>query len=206
MRINLAATLAAALVSAGAAQAQTTPTRDPAEVRPGAYTVEPEHTQVTWTLSHLGFTNFSGRFSNVSGSLTLTPRNPLSSQFEISIPTDTVDTPSEKLNGELKGADWLDTTRYPTATYKSSKIELTGHGQARVSGALTLHGVTHPLVLDVHFNAAGINPIDHHYTVGFSASGTIHRRDYGVTKYDPIVGDDVTLTISAPFEQAAAHQ
>ena len=173
-------------------------------MHPGDYTVDPYHTQVTWNVSHLGFTSYAGRFNNVTGGLTLAPGNPLASRLAVTIPANTISTTSEKLDGELNSAEWFDTARYPTITYTSSRVELTGRGQARVSGALTLHGITHPLTLDVRFNAAGINPIDQRYTVGFQASGTIKRGDYGVTKYLPAVGNDVTLSISAAFEQVAA--
>ena len=187
----------------GAAAAQTTPTRDPADVTPGAYAIEPQHTQVYWSLSHLGFTNYFGRMSDVSGSLTLAPNSPAADQFSISMPTESLNTTSDKLNQELQGADWFDAKRYPTISYRSTKVDVLGRGHAMVTGALTMHGVTRPVVLDVHFNAAGVNPIDHHYTVGFQAAGTIMRSQFGVTKYVPVVGDDVSLMISAAFEPAA---
>ena len=200
MRMILAAPVLALL--GGAAAAQTTPTRNPADVLPGAYTVEPLHTQVYWSLSHLGFTTFFGRMSQVSGSLTLAPNSPATDQFSISIPTDSLNTTSDKLDQELQGSDWFDAKSFPTITYKSTKIDIIGRGHATVTGALTLHGLTRPMVLDVRFNAAGVNPIDHHYTVGFQATGTIKRSQFGVTKYVPAVGDDVSLMISAAFEPA----
>ncbi len=201
MRMILAVPLLALL--GGTAAAQTTPTRDPADVLPGAYAIEPQHTQVYWSLSHLGFTNYFGRMSDVSGSLTLAPNSPAADQFSISMPTESLNTTSDKLNQELQGADWFDAKRYPTISYRSTKVDVIGRGHATVTGALTLHGITRPLVLDVHFNAAGVNPIDHHYTVGFQAAGTIKRSQFGVTKYVPVVGDDVSLMISAAFEPAA---
>ncbi len=200
MRMILAAPVLALL--GGIAAAQTTPTRNPADVLAGAYTVEPQHTQVYWSLSHLGFTNFYGRLSDVSGSLSLSPTSPGTDQLSIAMPTASLNTTSDKLNQELQGSDWFDARSYPTIAYKSTKVDLLGRGHATVTGALTLHGVTRPVVLDVHFNAAGVNPIDHHYTVGFQAAGTIRRSQFGVTKYVPVVGDDVSLMISAAFEQA----
>lgn len=190
----------------GAAAAQTTPTRNPADVLPGAYTVEPQHTQVYWSLSHLGFTTFYGRMNDVSGSLSLAPNSPAADQFSITIPTDTLSTTSDKLNQELRGSDWFDAKSDPTIAYKSTKVDVTGRGRATVTGMLTMHGFTRPLVLDVQFNAAGVNPIDGRYTVGFQASGTIKRSQFGVTKYVPVVGDDVSLMISAAFEQANPPQ
>ncbi len=203
MRVILVAPLLALV--GGAALAQTTPTRNPAEVLPGAYMVEPQHTQVYWSLAHLGFTTFYGRLSEVAGSLTLAPNSPAADQLAITMPTDSLNTTSDKLNQELQGSDWFDAKSYPTIAFKSTKVDIVGRGHATVTGALTLHGFTRPLVLDVHFNAAGVNPIDHHYTVGFQATGIIKRSQFGVTKYVPVVGDDVSLMISAAFVQAPAQ-
>lgn len=200
MRMILAAALLALL--GGVAAAQTTPTRNPADVLAGAYTIEPQHTQLYWSVSHLGFTTFYGRLNDVSGSLTLAPNSPAADRLSISIPIDSLNTTSDTLNQELQAADWFDAKRYPTVAYRSTKVEIVGRGHATVSGALTLHGITRPVVLDVRFNAAGVNPIDHRYTVGFQATGTIERSQFGVTKYVPVVGDDVSLMISAAFEQA----
>ena len=79
---------------------------------------------------------------------------------------------------------------------------VTGARTADITGALTLHGVTQPLVLHARFNGAGVNPLDHAYTSGFEATGVIRRSEFGVAKYVPLVGDEVTLTISAAFEKA----
>ena len=97
-------------------------------------------------------------------------------------------------------ADWLDAAKFPTATFKSDKITAT-KGTAHVAGTLTLHGVTKPVVFTVTFNGAGVNPLDKAYTVGFEVRGRIKRSAFGVTKYVPLVGDDVDLIISAAFEQ-----
>ena len=200
MRLIFAVPLLALL--GGGAAAQTTPTRNPADVLPGAYTIEPEHTQVYWSLSHLGFTTYFGRLSGVSGGLVLAPNSPVADQVSISIPTASLNTTSDKLNGELQGADWFDAPTYPVIAYKSTAVQILGRGHATVAGLLTLHGITRPVTLDVRFNAAGVNPIDHRYTVGFQATATVKRSQFGVTKYVPVVGDDVSLMISAAFVQA----
>jgi polyisoprenoid-binding protein YceI len=169
--------------------------------KPGSYKVESYHTQVGFSISHFGFTNYSGQFSGATGSLQLDPAKLGTSKLDISIPVDSVTTTVSKLTDELKGDKWFDTTKFPKATFVSTQVVPTAEG-ATVTGNLTLHGVTKPVVLHVRFIGAGVNPIDKAYTVGFEATGTIKRSDFGVTTYLPAVGDEVQLSIAGAFEQA----
>ncbi len=191
--------LAAALASAPVL-AQTGPTKDPAQVKPGAYTVEPSHTKVLFGVSHFGFTTYYGFFNETSGTLDFQPAQPARSALDLTIQTASVATGNAKLDGELKGADWLDADKYPTIEFKSTAIRTTGASTGDVTGSLTLHGVTKPVTLHVTFNGGGVNPIDKKYTVGFDATGTLKRSDFGVTQYEGGIGDDVTLTLSGAFE------
>jgi polyisoprenoid-binding protein YceI len=197
-----AVSLAAGLAAGGAwsvpARAQLV--TDPAKVKPGSYTVEPYHTRVLFSLNHMGLTTYYGEFTGASGSLTLDPKKAAASALSVSIPVANVSTSNPVLNGELKSPAWFDAAKFPTITFVSTKVSPAGHGTARVSGDLTLHGVTKPVVLTAKFNGATVNPIDHAYSVGFEVSGHIKRSEFGVAKYVPLVGDDVTLIISAAFE------
>ncbi|OYV25501.1 MAG: polyisoprenoid-binding protein, partial [Acidocella sp. 20-63-7] len=94
---------------------------------------------------------------------------------------------------------WLDTAKYPTIEFKSTKVVRTGHDTAKVTGELTFHGVTLPETLNVTFNASGVNFLSKQYTVGFNATGMIKRSDFNVKTYVPVIGDDVSLIISAAF-------
>jgi polyisoprenoid-binding protein YceI len=172
----------------------------PAKVQEGAYTVEPGHTRVLFAVSHMGFTSWYGEFTRVSGALNLTPKSVGGSTLEIHIPTNTVSTSNAKLDSELKGSQWLDTEKYPEIVFKAKQVQQTSEGSAKVTGDLTLHGVTKPVTLDVKFNGAGTNPLDKKYTVGFEVSGSIKRSDFGVNTYVPLIGDDVKIIISAGFE------
>ena len=203
---TLTALTAAALVLPACAQilqaAWTPPTRDASRVQPGRYAVEPDHTQIVFSVFHLGFTSYAGTFSRASGSLTVAPQDPGAMAVSISVPVASVATTSTKLDGELKSADWLDATRYPTMDFRSTKVTRTGPTTADVEGTLTLHGVAKPLTLHATFNGAGVNLLDKKETVGFQLSGTVKRSDFGVTKYVPLVSDDVTLMIAAAFEES----
>ncbi len=202
--IQTLAAASAALMLAGAAHAQAPASpvnKNPSAVEAGTFQVEPIHTRVLFKVSHLGFSYWYGDFAGASGTLTLDPKHPSAAQLDVSLPVASISSINPKLDDELKGADWLDTAQFPTATFTSRKVTPKGAGSADVLGDLTLHGVTKPVTLHVTFNGAGINPMDKAYTAGFEAHGTIQRSAFGVAKYVPLVGDDVELIISAPFER-----
>ncbi len=191
----------ALMLAAAPALAQTPPTRDPAQIQAGAYAVDAGHTQVGFTVSHMGFSNYSGGFSEVSGTLDLQPKSPAQSSLKITIPVASVTTTSSKLTDELKGDQWLDATKYPEMTFVSTKVTPEGKDKAKVAGNLTLHGVTKPVTLDVTLVGAGVNPLSKKYTVGFDAKGTIKRSEFGVKTYVPLIGDELHLTIAGAFER-----
>jgi polyisoprenoid-binding protein YceI len=198
---SLAGLLSALIVFASAdlAPAQQVSSSDPASVKAGTYKIEPYHTQAEFSVSHFGFTNFFGVFSGASGSLVLDPAKPAASRLEVSIPIQSVQTTIAPLDDQLKGDKWFDAAKFPTATFTSTKVVLSGRDSAVIAGNLTLHGVTKPITLKAHFIGAGVNPLDKSFTAGFEAAGTIKRSDFGVSTYAPLIGDDVRLTIAGAF-------
>ena len=138
-----AALLAALLLGAGA-EAQGVSSTDPAAVKPGTYKVEPGHTQIGFSILHMGFTNYSGFFSGASGSLQLQPTTPSSAKLQVTVPVASVLTTVPKLDQELKGADWFDAAKYPNATFTSTQVHPTGKDTAEIDGDLTLHGSPSP--------------------------------------------------------------
>ncbi len=191
---------AVVLALSGPALAQVA-SHEPAQVQAGTYAVDPAHTQVGFGVSHMGFTTYYGHFTDASGTLELTPKNPAGSKLTVSVPTASVATTSEKLDGELKGDQWFDAAKYPTITFASTQITPSGHGEAKVTGNLTMHGVTKPVTFDAKFVGAGTNPLDKKYTVGFAITGLVSRSEFGVKTYVPLIGDEVAITISGAFEK-----
>jgi polyisoprenoid-binding protein YceI len=174
--------------------------QSPKAIKAGTYKIEPHHTQVVFSLTHFGFTNYAGFFSGASGTLALDPAKPAASKLTVSIPIQSVMTTSSVLDQELKSDQWFDAAKFPNATFTSTTVTPTGERTATIAGNLTLHGVTKPVTLMAHLGGAGVNPLDKAYTVGFEATGVIQRGDFGVTQYLPAVGNDVHLTISGAFE------
>jgi polyisoprenoid-binding protein YceI len=196
-----ASTLILTLALGASAQAQTPPTRDPAQIQAGHYAVDSGHTQVGWRVSHMGFSNYTGGFSDVSGTLNLQPKDPAAAKMSVKIPVASVATTSAKLTDELKGDQWLDAGKYPDMTFVSTKVAPAGKDKAKVTGDLTLHGVTKPVTLDVTLVGAGANPLSKKYTVGFEATGTLKRSEFGVKTYVPLIGDELHLVIAGAFER-----
>jgi polyisoprenoid-binding protein YceI len=183
------------------AQMAPPPNPNPAAVQGGVYAIEPSHTRVLFSVSHMGFTTYYGEFPGASGRLTLDPTNLAATRLEVSVPVAGVATTNAKLDEELRSKQWLDAAAFPTMTFRSTAITPTGPSTADVAGELTLHGVTRPVVLKAKFNAGGVNMLDHAYTVGFEVRGQIKRSEFGVKTYVPLIGDEVDLIISAAFEK-----
>jgi polyisoprenoid-binding protein YceI len=177
------------------------PSHDPAAVPSGTYKIEPNHTQVMFSVLHFGITPFYGTFSQAAGSLTVDAKNPAADQLDVGVPVDSVYTTSPRLTEELKSKPWLDAADYPTMTFKSTKVVPTSKTTARVYGDLTLHGVTKPVTFYASFVAAGVNPMMHLLNVGFTVTGTIKRSDFGVSAAVPLVSDETKIIISAAFVQ-----
>lgn len=159
------------------------------------FTFDTSHTNITWRANHFGFSNPDGKFVGATGTLVLDETAPANSKVEVSIPTTGLVTGLPLLDEHLKSVDFLDVAQYPTATFVSNKVNVTGKDTATVSGTLTLHGVAKPVVLDVHLNKIGENPMNHLKTAGFSATTTIKRSEFGISAYVPNVSDEIVFSI-----------
>ena len=163
----------------------------------GAYVIDPGHTSVNFGISHLGFSSYQGRFNTIAGSLNFDAKAPEKSSLTVTIDAASIDTNHTELEGKLKGADWFDTAKFPTATFPSTKVEKLTDTTGKLTGDLTLHGVTKPVTLDVTFNGAGNNPFANVPQLGFSAKGSIKRSDFGIAQYLPAIGDEVSIMIES---------
>jgi polyisoprenoid-binding protein YceI len=161
------------------------------------YSLDSSHTSVNWWASHLGFSHSSGKFATTTGTVTLDEAKPENSKVEVTIDTNSIMSGVPKLDEHLRNKDFLDTAKFPTATFVSDKVELTGKDTAKVTGTLTLHGVAKPVVLDVKLNKLGEHPMSKKKTAGFSAKTTLKRSDFGVSYGLPAVGDEVRIEIES---------
>lgn len=197
MRHSVLAVLAASTITltSACALAYNAPSTSLQGVESGTYEIDDSHTSVNFGISHMGFSNYQGRFNKASGSLNFDAKAPEKSTLTITVAADSIDTNNAKLEGELKSAQWFDSAKFPTLTFTSSSIQKLSDTTGKVTGNLTLHGVTKPVTLDVTFNGGGMNPLANVAELGFSAKGTIKRSDFGISQYIPMVGDDVAISI-----------
>lgn len=201
MRRMVVITLAFALAACLPVLAENVST-DPAQSPGGAYAVNVGHTQVLFSVVHLGLTDFYGRFDKVSGTLDYDGKEPEHSTVSITIDTTSVDVPSARLTDQLKSAVVFATQQYPAATFKSTSIQRTGATTGRISGLLTIRDVTRPVVLDATFNGGEQSPLGS-YSLGFRATGTIRRSDFGLNHaiWSQFVSDDVHLIVTVMFDR-----
>jgi len=178
------------------------PTKDQAQIPAGKYVLDPSHANVVFEVRHLGLSNYIGRFNTIDGWLNFDPASKTKGTGEITLATASIDTNHEVLEGHLKGPEWFDAATYPAITFKVTGIDQTGPSWGTLNGELTMHGVTKPLALTLIFNGGMVHPFTKKFVLGFDGSGKIKRSDWGVTKFIPMVGDDVTLHIRAEFIKA----
>lgn len=202
--IVLAAVAVPAVIAQPPASAPGAPDRS--RVTAGTYAADPNHTMVVWKLDHLGFSNYTGIFGDVTGTLVLDPANPAAAKVDVTIPIAKVTTASAGLTGHLlrPGKDGAKPDFFgpapADARFVSTRVVLDDDGdEAKVTGDLTLNGVTRPVTLDVDFHGAGA--MGGKQTVGFEAEATIRRSDFGLGFGVPMVGDEVELEIHAAFEK-----
>jgi polyisoprenoid-binding protein YceI len=175
----------------------------PLTAKAGTYAIDPNHTQVIFAIRHEGLSTFYGRFSKISGGLTFDPASPQTSALNVTIDMTGIETHVDALDKELRDSVF-DANKFPTATFVSTGITKTGDNTGTVTGNLTLNGVTKPLSLDVTFNGGRNSPIPFQpYRIGFDATGTIHRADFGLDGmvWSGFVGQDVTLMIESEMEK-----
>src|SRR5258707_2864958 len=149
--------LALSCVLAGAAQGAVS--TDAKQAPAGAYQVEPRHTQVLFAIAHFGLTDYYGRFEKASGTLNFNPGAPEKSSVSVTIDTSSASVASNELLGEIAGAEVLDSGKFPTATFTSTSVARTGPNSGKMTGDLTLHGVTKPVTFDITFNGGETSPM-----------------------------------------------
>lgn len=179
-----------------------------AAVPAGAYTLDKTHASITFRVNHLGFSRYTAQFKQFDAQLQFDPENIAASSVTATIDPRSLDldSPPPGFVDQLLGEQWFNVAQFPLMSFKSTKVEALEGNKARVTGDFTLHGVTKPVVLDATFNGgyAG-HPMDPHARVGFSASGTLLRSDFGIDYGIPAPGstmgvsDEVEIAIEVEF-------
>ena len=163
--------------------------------------IDPAHTNVEFTVRHMMISNVKGQFQKTSGTITANGTDPASAKINATIDATLIDTRVDRRDAHLKSPDFLDVAKFPTITFKSTKVEAAGPGKWKVTGDLTLHGVTKPVVLDVEGTGAPIHDPMGNTRAGASATTKIRRSDFGLIWNKALeaggvmVGDEVAISI-----------
>lgn len=187
--LGVSALLAAGIMAGSAADSQ---------AEPAEFVLDETHTYITFFVSHIGYSDLAGMFLKSSGSFVYDEEAKELKSATITVDTDSVFTNHEERDGHLRGPDFLNTSEFPEMTFVATKAEKLSDTEGKVTGDLTLLGVTKPITLDVTFNKAGNYPFgDQHYALGFDATGSFKRSDFGMTYgvEGDIVGDEIKLVI-----------
>lgn len=159
------------------------------------YSFDKAHTQIIFSVSHLGFSHSHGKFLNYDGGFVFDRGEPTKSSVNVTIQTAGIDMDDEKWDEHLKSADFFDVEKFPTMTFKSTGFEVTGEKTGKMTGDLTLLGITKPVTLDVVHNKSDVHAFSGKYVSGFTATGSLKRSDFGMNYGLPMVGDEVSLQI-----------
>lgn len=159
------------------------------------YGFDKQHTQILFSVGHLGFSTSHGAFRKFEGSFEFNRSEPQKSKVDVTIDTASVDMGDKVWDDELKGGNFFDIAHYPAMHFVGRGVTVTGDKTGKVVGDLTLHGVTKPVELDVTFNKADKHPFSGKYVAGFSAHTLVHRSDFDMAYGTPFVSDDVDIDI-----------
>lgn len=173
------------------------------DVPSGAYGLDKTHGYVTFSYSHLGFSNPEVGFNEFDVDLQLDAQNLQNSTFTVQIEAASIDSRVAEFDKHLKGTDYFDVTAHPLITFASTGMAMTSATTADITGVLTIKGIAKPITLAAVLNKAGIHPLQRVPAVGVSASAQIKRSEWGLSKYVPMVGDDVTLRIEVELPKAS---
>ncbi|MHC5024475.1 MAG: YceI family protein [Planctomycetota bacterium] len=198
LRLGLAAALTAGSLAfaAGLAPSPVAPVpAAPAPLEPSTFTVDTVHSSMVFKIRHMGVANFMGRFNEISGSYVFDPDDPSSASFDLRIPVTSVDSNSERRDRHLKSPDFFNVAEHPEMTFRSKSVKAHGEDLLRVSGDLTMHGVTKQLSVDMHL--IGIGDTAQGFKSGFETTFTVKRSDFSMDTYvaEGGLGDEVQVTV-----------
>ena len=167
--------------------------------------LDPNHSATQFAVRHMGISTVRGTFTKLSGTVQYDPTDPAKSSVEATIDAASVDSRVEMRDNDLRGAHFFDVAKYPTITFKSKRVELAGKGKLKVTGDLTIHGVTKEVALDVDGPSEPIKDPRGNMHMGASATTTINRRDFGVGAIpSAMVAEEVAITIDMELVKPSA--
>ncbi|HJM49875.1 MAG TPA: YceI family protein [Alphaproteobacteria bacterium] len=160
-----------------------------------SFRIDSLHSSAAFLVGHLGYSNMIGHFGKISGSFEFDPAAPEQSSARLVIDAASVDTNLDRRDGHLRSPDFFNVKEFPEITFSTTKVTVTGAKTGKVTGEVTMLGVTRSITLDVSFNKMAPNPRSKALTAGFSARGKIKRSDFGMKYALGGIGDEITLFV-----------
>ncbi|HEE6636080.1 TPA: polyisoprenoid-binding protein [Acinetobacter baumannii] len=171
---------------------------------PVDYKIDPTHTATVFSWNHFGFSTPSANFSDIQGVIKVDNAKPANSSVNVTIPLSSVNTNVPALDKEFQEEAWFNAAKYPNITFKSTKVETKDKKHFKITGDLTVKGITKPVVLDAVLNKQGEHPMAKAPAIGFNATTSFNRSDFGLGNYVPNVGDKITVNITTEATAASA--
>lgn len=171
---------------------------------PVDYKIDPTHTATVFSWNHFGFSTPSANFSDIQGVIKVDNAKPANSSVNVTIPLSSVNTNVPALDKEFQEEAWFNAAKYPNITFKSTKVETKDKKHFKITGDLTVKGITKPVVLDAVLNKQGEHPMAKVPAIGFNATTSFNRSDFGLGNYVPNVGDKITVNITNEATAASA--
>ena len=177
----------------------------PAAPQSSQWQLDPAHSSAQFAVRHMGISNVRGTFTKLSGTARYEPADSKNDSVEVTIEVASVDSRVEMRDNDLRSDHFFDVQKYPTITFRSTKVESAGADKLKITGDLTIRGITKPVTLDVDGPSKPVKDGQGRLHMGVSATATVNRTDFGMTGYQGIVGNEVTLTIDAELVQTPTN-
>ena len=174
-----------------------------AAVAQQTWQIDPAHTNAQFAVRHMGISTVRGSFTKTTGTVQYDPADPSKMAIEATIDANSVDTRNDMRDKDLRGDHFFDVAKYPTLTFKSKSAQVLGAGKLKITGDLTLHGVTKEVVLNVDGPSQPLKDPRGNVHMGAAASTVIKRSDFGMGAMQGAVGDEITITIDVEVIQQA---
>jgi polyisoprenoid-binding protein YceI len=167
--------------------------------------LDPPHSAAQFAVKHMGISTVRGTFTKVNGELQYSAADPAKSSLNVTIDAASVDTRVEMRDNDLRSAHYLDVAKYPTITFKSKRVEVAGAGKLKVTGDLTIHGITKEVVLSVDGPTGPVTDPKGNSHMGASATTSVDRQDFRVGEKSSMIGDDLAITIDVELVKPSAN-
>jgi len=177
----------------------------PAAAQTSQWQLDPAHSSAQFAVRHMGISNVRGTFTKLSGTARYDPADFKNDSVEVTIEVASVDSRVEMRDNDLRSDHFFDVQKYPTITFRSTKVGSAGADKLKITGDLTIRGITKPVTLDVDGPSKPVKDGQGRLHMGVSATATVNRTDFGMTGYQGIVGNEVTLTIDAELVQTPTN-